>query len=323
MVHDDRLPHRPAIVLVAPAVRSAISMKQGWLSLICPAERYLLAISDEAHSHSRSLADHLTCEPLGAGPRLETPVIVGGASVLLIALRAPAVLVFGSGEFGAAAQLRSAGKSAGVIRVPAVAHRGENIAAADLVAKEMRRRRHHSGIVGLGRHPVDAGEMKAADAAGLMAARTGHVVEPALKACDRADILQRHAAFRCLLQGRDDIRFPEYRVSRAITLHQAERRLQVRGRKSDWRRGDSAGGEKLLRYQNRAAIQLAEMPGIEQPRLELAPALCIRQNPFAIDLVFERRLLKHPGLRVVVKQLQEIVGAEIADIRFRRVRDLK
>jgi len=119
-------------------------MKQGWLSLICPAQRNLLAISDEAHPHSRSVSDHLTCEPLGAGPRLETPVIVGGIGLLLIAMRAPAVLIFGSGEFRAAAQLRAAGKSPGVIRTPAVAQRGENIAAADLVAEEMRRRRHHS-----------------------------------------------------------------------------------------------------------------------------------------------------------------------------------
>ena len=43
-------------------------------------------------------------------------------------MRAPTVVIFGSGEFGAAAQLRAAGKPARVIRGPAVAHGGENIA---------------------------------------------------------------------------------------------------------------------------------------------------------------------------------------------------
>ena len=43
---------------------------------------------------------------------------------MLIAMRAPTVVIFGSGEFGAAAQLRAAGKPARVIRRPAVAQRG-------------------------------------------------------------------------------------------------------------------------------------------------------------------------------------------------------
>src|SRR5512143_2375492 len=114
--------------------------------------------------------------------------------MLDIAVRAPAVLVFGSGEFRTAAQLRPACEAARVIRLPAIAQRGENVAAADLVAEEMRRRRNDGGIVGLGRHPVDAGEMKTADAAGLMAAAAADVVEPALEARHRADVLQRDAA---------------------------------------------------------------------------------------------------------------------------------
>src|SRR5258705_8765065 len=101
-----------------------------------------LAISDKAHSHSRGLACDLARQPLGAGPRLKTPVVVGGIWALHVAMRAPAVVVFGAGEFGAAAQLRAVGKPARIIRGCAVAQRGQNIAAADLVAEEMRRRRH-------------------------------------------------------------------------------------------------------------------------------------------------------------------------------------
>src|SRR5216683_3381957 len=162
----------------------------------------VLAALHETHPHSRDLARDLARQPLGAGPRLKAPVIFGGVSTLNVTMRAPAVVIFGSGEFGAAAQLRAAGKTARVIRGPAVAHCGENIAAADLVAEEMRRRRRHRRIGRLGRHPVDAGEMKAADAAGLMAPRASHVVEPALKAGKRADVLQRGHAFGCLLQRR-------------------------------------------------------------------------------------------------------------------------
>ena len=80
----------------------------------------------------------------------------------------------------------------------------------------------------MGRHPVDAGEMKAADPACLMTPGAGDVVEPALKARDRSDILQRDAALRCLFQGRDDIALREDGIGRAIiALHQAESRLQA------------------------------------------------------------------------------------------------
>src|ERR1700733_5788361 len=113
-----------------------------------------------------------------------------------IAMRAPAVAIFGSGEFRTAAQLRPAGKAARVIRAFAVARRGRDIAAPDRVAEETGRGGHHGRVVGLGRHPVDAGEVKAADAAGLMAARAGHTVETALKARVRACILQRAPLLR-------------------------------------------------------------------------------------------------------------------------------
>ncbi len=102
-------------------------------------------------------------------------------------------------------------------------------------------------------------------------------------------------AFACLLQCGDDVTFLEYRVSRGtIALHKAEGRLQVGRRKSCRRGGNRTGGKKFLRDQNHAAVQLTEVRGIEQPRLELALETGVRQNPLAIDLVFERRLLERP-----------------------------
>src|ERR1700681_2172054 len=106
---------------------------------VAASKPYLLAIFDEAHPDARGFVDGLTGEALGAGPRFETPVIVG-IGVLDIAMRAPTILVFGTCEVRTAAQLLTAGKAAGVIRMLAVAQRSENVAAADLVAEEMRRR---------------------------------------------------------------------------------------------------------------------------------------------------------------------------------------
>src|SRR5450432_249656 len=151
-----------------------------------PGHKPLLAAFDEAHPHASRLAHDLACEPLGAAPRPKTPVVVGGIGAPDITMCTPAVIVFGSDEFRAAAQLRPACKAARKIRILAVAQRGQDIAAADLVAKEMRRRRHDSRIVGFCGYPVDAGEMKAADAAGLVTARAGHVVKAALKTPERA-----------------------------------------------------------------------------------------------------------------------------------------
>ena len=73
---------------------------------------------------------------------------------------------------------------------------------------------------------------------------------------------------------------------------EAERRLQVGGRKTDRGRRDHAVGQEFIRDQDRATIELGEMVGIEQPRLEFAPQLLIRQKPRAIDLVFQRRFLE-------------------------------
>src|SRR5204863_3915040 len=104
-----------------------------------------------------------------------------------------------------------------------------DVAAADLVAEELRRRRHHARVGRLRRHPVDAGEMKAADAAGLVAARTGDVVQSTLEAGYRANVLQLHAVFRRLFQRANNVIFAEYGISYcALTLHQTELWLQVR-----------------------------------------------------------------------------------------------
>src|ERR1700676_3777994 len=65
------------------------------------------------------------------------------------------------------------------------------------------------------------------------------------------------------------------------------------------------------------------MFGVQQPGPELAPEVLVRQDPLAVDLVFERRFLERALLRVVVEHLQEIVGTKFADLRFWRNRDLK
>src|SRR5947209_978229 len=153
----------------------------------------------KTHPHARGIADGLTGQPLGTRPGPEAGVIVRAFRILPIAMRPPAVVIFSPGEFGAAAQLRTARKSPRVIRRRPVTQRSEDIATANLVAEEVRRCRHYAGIGRLFCHPVDAGKMKAADAAGLVATGAGNVVEPPLKTCDGADVLQRNAALRCVL----------------------------------------------------------------------------------------------------------------------------
>ena len=125
---------------------------------------------DEAHAHARGFASDLAGEALRAGPIGKTPLIFARFRRLPITMRAPTVTIGGAGEFVAAAQLRAAGKSLGIVSRPAVSQRGKNIATADLVAEEMRRGRHHGRVGGFGCHPVDARKMEAADAAGLVTA---------------------------------------------------------------------------------------------------------------------------------------------------------
>src|SRR3954471_8414677 len=122
-----------------------------------------LAAFDETHAHARGLACDLTGEPRRAGPATKTRVVAGGWFTRGITMRAPAIAIFGSGQFGIAAQLRTAGESAGIVRLLAIPQCDEDIPPADLVAEEMRRCRHDRGIGRFFRHPVDAREMKAAD----------------------------------------------------------------------------------------------------------------------------------------------------------------
>src|SRR5207302_1874051 len=172
---------------------------------------------DKAHPHPCGGAGDLAGEPLGAGPGAKTPVVLGLVVALLIAMRAPAVLIFGPGQFRCAARLRTAREPPREIRRLAVTERGEDVAAPYLVAEEMRRRRDDRRIRRLRRHPIHAGKMKTADAAGLMAAAAADVVEPSFEAGERADILQRETAF---LQRGDDILFREDGIV-ALALHQA------------------------------------------------------------------------------------------------------
>ena len=82
--------------------------------------------------------------------------------------------------------------------------RGQDVATADLVADKMRRGRNDGGVRRLVRQPVHARKMEAADAARLMAAGAGDIVEAALEARDRTDVFKPDAALggflqRCLL----------------------------------------------------------------------------------------------------------------------------
>src|ERR1700736_1726883 len=123
---------------------------------------HALACPDKTHAHPRRLVCDLTCEALGAGPGMEAFVVVGGFGSLQIAMRAPAVFIFAAGKLGRAARLRAAGEAARIVRAFAVAQRTKDIAAPDLIAKEMRRGRHHRRVRRFRRQPVDAGEMEAA-----------------------------------------------------------------------------------------------------------------------------------------------------------------
>src|SRR3954454_13236321 len=186
------------------------------------------AVFHKTHAEPRRAADRLTCKALGAGPEAKARIVVGRPRPLLVTMRAPAVFIGRAGEFTAAARLRAVGKAARKIRLPALAYRGKDIAAPWLIAEEMRRGRHHRRIRRLLCHPVDAGKMKAAEAAGLVTARASDVVEPALETRNRTDIFQRNALRRGFPQRRDHLAFAKHLIAVAVGLHDAECRLQVR-----------------------------------------------------------------------------------------------
>src|SRR5258708_38272320 len=84
-------------------------------------KRPFLTAFDEAHAQARGLAGGLAGEALGAAPGIEAPVVVGGLWASGIAMRPPAVAIFGACQFRTSARLRAAGEAAGIVRRPAVA----------------------------------------------------------------------------------------------------------------------------------------------------------------------------------------------------------
>src|ERR1700755_1970721 len=66
---------------------------------------------DETHAHARVLVGRLANQPLGAAPGQETRIVGGFSADLAIAMRAPAIVIFGGSQLLGAAQLRAAGKT--------------------------------------------------------------------------------------------------------------------------------------------------------------------------------------------------------------------
>src|SRR5579884_4115557 len=89
-----------------------------------PAQR--LPALHKAHAHPADRAHGLAGQAFGAIPGAEAWVVIARLGVLYITVRAPAVLVFGTGQFGRAAQLRTAGEAARKIHLSAITERGEN-----------------------------------------------------------------------------------------------------------------------------------------------------------------------------------------------------
>src|SRR4051812_34828850 len=78
-----------------------------------------LSALHKTHSHARcfgGVARDLASEAGSTAPWDEAQVIVRGSGILLVAMRAPAVVICGAGEFSGAAPLRAIGKSARKIR---------------------------------------------------------------------------------------------------------------------------------------------------------------------------------------------------------------
>ena len=93
--------------------------------------------------------------------------------------------------------------------------------------------------------------MKAADTARLVAAGTGHIVEPPFEPGKRADVLQLHATFHSLPERSYDVGLAE---RGALPLHQTEFGLQVRWIEAYRRWRNRAVGEEFFRDQYGAAI---------------------------------------------------------------------
>src|SRR5262245_26951148 len=111
----------------------------GYNRLVAYCQSGELRCANKAHAHARSAVRGLAGKPPRAGPAAKTPIIRGVSAHQPVAMCTPAIAVFRAGQFLRTAQLRPAGKTLGIVRRPAVAQRGKDVAPAGLVAEEMRR----------------------------------------------------------------------------------------------------------------------------------------------------------------------------------------
>ena len=170
----------------------------------------------------------------------------------------------------------------------------------------MRRRGHDGGIGRLCRQRVDAREMKAADAAGLVATRTGDVVQAARKPPTERMFCSVTPSLAAFFRHRDDIFLRDDRVVRTLAFRQAERRLQFRRRKSVRRRSDRALGQKLFAYRTVPRSSSAKCLGSSSHALKSRLSF-LSARYAAVDLVFQRRLFKRARLRVVAEHLEQVI----------------
>ena len=151
--------------------------------------------------------------------------------------------------------------------------------------------------------------MKTADRAGAMTSRTSHVVEAACKTRRRQDVLQWRTR-RCFLQRRDNIAVREQNVGGVACIDKGRRFA------------DRAHGQKAIRHDNGAAVEISKMRGHKQPLPEISSQLFVGLDALDIDLVFQRRFLE-ALLRAIAKHLQQVIrpALDIVGVR-RRARDL-
>ena len=159
----------------------------------------------------------------------------------------------------------------------------------DLIAEEMRRGQHHlcPQIGRIGREPVDAGEMKAADAAGLVASRTGHVVGAAAQSPRPSGCFASRCRAPSPSSGPRQRRFAEHGV-RTLPCTRPESRLQLRGRKSDRSRSNGTEREEFLLAES-GMLPRSSSPkctGSSSHALELAPGDCRRPKSASRSIWF-------------------------------------
>src|SRR5262245_60343167 len=131
--------------MVPPAARLRARLAADTIDWSAHCQSGELLSLHKAHAHSpraRSLAG----EPFCAAPIAKTGVIGGGFAHQAVTMRAPAVAVLAAGKLFRTAQLRPGGKAPRIVGRPGLAQRGQDVAAAGLIPKEMRRCRDHRGI---------------------------------------------------------------------------------------------------------------------------------------------------------------------------------